>query len=158
MENGLFRKKSLERISSPEELHDYMRVTTPRLWMLLAAIAVLLIGFLVFASTANMENTTKIKVTVENLETSGEEGTGATAIYYSSLPMSYKDVVEAGMKVRIGSEEGKIDLIAMVNSEEGEQEIELLIAMDNPSLSLRDGEYDCELVLESTTPISFLWN
>ena len=158
MENGLFRKKSLERISSPEELHDYMRVTTPRLWMLLAAIAVLLIGFLVFASTANMENTTKIKVTVENLETSSEEGAGATAIYYSSLPMSYKDVVEAGMKVRIGNEEGKIDLIAMVNSEEGEQEIELLIAMDNPSLSLRDGEYDCELVLESTTPISFLWN
>ena len=158
MENGLFRKKSLERISSPEELHDYMRVTTPRLWMLLAAIAVLLIGFLVFASTANMENTTKIKVTVENLETSGEEGAGATAIYYSSLPMSYKDVVEAGMKVRIGNEEGKIDLIAMVNSEEGGQEIELLIVMDNPSLSLRDGEYDCELVLESTTPISFLWN
>ena len=158
MENGLFRKKSLERISSPEELHDYMRVTSPRLWMLLAAIAVLLIGFLVFASTADMENTTKIRVTVENMDTSGYEDEGATSYYYSSLPMSYKDVVEAGMKVRMGSEEGKIELIAMVNPEEGEPEIELLISMDNPSLSLRDGEYDAELVLESTTPISFLWN
>ena len=47
MENGLFRKKSLERISSPEELHDYMRVTSPRLWMILAAIVVLLVGFIV---------------------------------------------------------------------------------------------------------------
>ena len=158
MENGLFRKKSLERISSPEELHDYMRVTSPRLWMLLAAIAVLLIGFLVFASTADMENTTKIRVTVENLDTSGDEEAGVTSYYYSSLPMSYKDVVEAGMKVRMGSEEGKIELIAMVNPEEGEPEIELLISMDNPSLSLRDGEYDAELVLERTTPISFLWN
>ena len=158
MENGLFRKKSLERISSPEELHDYMRVTSPRLWMLLAAIAVLLIGFLVFASTADMENTTKIRVTVENMDTSGYEDEGVTSYYYSSLPMSYKDVVEAGMKVRMGSEEGKIELIAMVNPEEGEPEIELLISMDNPSLSLRDGEYDAELVLERTTPISFLWN
>ncbi len=49
MENGLFRKKSLERISSPEQLHDYMHVTSPRLWMLLIAVAVLLIGFLAYA-------------------------------------------------------------------------------------------------------------
>ena len=41
MEN-LFRKKSLDRISSPEELHDYLRVTSPSLWMVLAAIMVLL--------------------------------------------------------------------------------------------------------------------
>ena len=29
MENGLFRKKNMERIASPEELHDYMRVNSP---------------------------------------------------------------------------------------------------------------------------------
>ena len=47
MENGLFRKKSMERISSPEELHDYMRVTSPRLWMILGA-SVLLAYLMVF--------------------------------------------------------------------------------------------------------------
>ena len=31
MQNELFRQKSIERISSPEALHDYMRVTSPRL-------------------------------------------------------------------------------------------------------------------------------
>ena len=162
MENGLFRKKSLERISSPEQLHDYMHVTSPRLWMLLIAVAVLLIGFLTYASTATMENTTPIKVTVQNLPAYGDKEEGdesaTVGLYYSSLPTSYKDVVETGMKVRIGSEEGKIEMVAMVNPEEGEQEIELIISMDNLSLSLRDGEYDAELVLESTTPISFLWN
>lgn len=158
MENGLFRKKSLERISSPEELHDYMRVTSPRLWMLLAAVAVLLAGFLVFASTAQMENTMKISVSVENVSAPENEGSEATSFYYSSLPISYKDVVEAGMKVRMGSEQGKIEMIAMVNPDEGEQEIALIIGMENTALSLPDGEYDAELVLESTTPISFLWN
>ena len=62
MENPLFRKKSLERISSPEQLHDYMRVTSPRLWMLLSAIAVFLAGFIVYVSTVTLENTMKIQV------------------------------------------------------------------------------------------------
>jgi hypothetical protein len=47
MDNQLFRKKSIDRISSPEKLEDYMRVTSPRLWMLLSAIVILLVGFLV---------------------------------------------------------------------------------------------------------------
>ena len=62
MESQLFRKKSMERISSPEELHDYMRVTSPRLWMILAAIVALLAGFIVYASTATLENTMPLKV------------------------------------------------------------------------------------------------
>ena len=71
MEN-LFRKKSLERISSPEELHDYLRVTSPRLWMVLAAIMVLLAGFIVYASTATMENVMAVKVEVETFDIAPE--------------------------------------------------------------------------------------
>lgn len=48
MDKNLFRKKSLKRISSSEELHDYMRVNSPRLWMILTTIVVLLAGFIVF--------------------------------------------------------------------------------------------------------------
>ena len=162
MENSLFRKKSMDRISSPEELHDYMRVTTPRLWMILTAIVVLLAGFIVFASVANMENTMPIKVTVENFdlvdEKTGEVVHAYSPVFYADMPVSYKDTLETGMKVRLGDEEGKIDLIAMVNDENGNQELSLMIEMDNESLQLKDGEYDAELVLESTTPISFLWN
>ena len=42
----LFRKKSLERIQAPEELNDYIKVTTPPVWIVLAAIVVLLAGML----------------------------------------------------------------------------------------------------------------
>ena len=51
-ENGmdeLFRKKSVERISSPDELNDYIRVTTPSVWIVLAAIVVLLVGMLAWS-------------------------------------------------------------------------------------------------------------
>ncbi len=165
MQNDLFRKKSLERISSPEELHDYMRVTTPRLWMLLTAIILLLAGFIVYASIANLENTMKIKVMVDNIDPIEDDNgepvkMATTSIFFATLPISYKDTVETNMKVRIGKEEGKVDMLAIVNSDEsdGQQGLSLIISMDNSSLTLPDGEYDAELVLEATTPISFLWN
>ena len=86
MQNGLFRQKSIERISSPEALHDYMRVTSPRLWMILAAVVLLLGGFIAYASTAKMENTMPIKVTVETYqkrdEASPPEGNGHRQLAY----------------------------------------------------------------------------
>ena len=162
--SGLFRQKSLERISSPEDLHDYMRVTSPRLWMLLAAITALLIGFIVFAATANLENTIDIKVEVENLNSTAVDENGEPVIagpnmlVYAALPLSYKDIVSAGMKIRIGKETGQIDMVAMVSPDNSGQELSLIIDMDNDSLSMKNGTYDAVLVLERTTPISFLWN
>ena len=159
MENSLFRKKSMERISSPEELHDYMRVTSPRLWMLLGAIAVLLVGFIVYASTATMENVVPIRVQVDVFDYSPdpEEGgeTRQMAIVSCALPTSWLDTVKTGMTVRIGKEKGTVGWIATV---EGEDVISLVIDMENDNVPLQSGTYDADLVLESTTPISFLWN
>ena len=156
MKNGLFRKKSLERISSPEELHDYMRVTSPRLWMLLGAITALLVGFIVYASTATMENTMPIKVKVSQYEL---ETNAAGEIEYMTaieahLPRTMKDQVDSNMMVRIGRIEAKIAYVGV-----GENEtIFLNIDPGMDYVPLEEGEYDAELVLESTMPISFLWN
>ena len=158
MSNTLFRQKSIDRISSPEELHDYMRVTSPRLWMILAAIVVLLTGFIVYASTANMENTVNIRVMIENYESEPDE-TNTDGERYTlvsgTLPLSMKDVLRTGMVVRIGQETGTISWIG--NSAE-EDVINVMFQMNKQVLPLPSGECDAELVLESTTPISFLWN
>ena len=47
--NNLFREKSIERISSPEDLNDYVKVANPGVWMILTAIIILLAGFCVWA-------------------------------------------------------------------------------------------------------------
>lgn len=36
MESNIFRKKSMDRVSSPEQLNDYVRVMNPGIWMILA--------------------------------------------------------------------------------------------------------------------------
>ena len=160
---GLFRKQAMESISSPEELHDYMRVTSPRLWMLLAAVTVLLVSFIVYASTINMENTLPFKIDVttvpvysqnEKEETAGES---QLSLFSAMLPLSYQDAVSPGMKVRMGDHTGKVSFVT-ISEENNETTLNLLLEMDDPALILPQGLYDGELVLETITPISFLWN
>ena len=53
--NGIFREKSMERVSSPEELNDYIRVTTPSVWLVLAALILLLAGMLAWSVLGTVE-------------------------------------------------------------------------------------------------------
>ncbi len=41
-DQSVFRKKSLERISSPEQLNDYIKVSNPSVWIVIAALIILL--------------------------------------------------------------------------------------------------------------------
>ena len=156
MGNQLFRKKSLDRISSPEELHDYMRVTSPRLWMILSAILVLVAGFIAYASTTTMESTVPVKVLLESYEgTNEEEGDWRITSVTGTWPASQKDMIATGMKLRLLNETGKVSLI--INNAEDE-DLMVLYEMDKQGIYIPDGEYDAVLVTESRTPISFLWN
>lgn len=44
MEEKIFRETSMERVSSPEQLDDYIRVTSPGMWMVMGAVVLLLAG------------------------------------------------------------------------------------------------------------------
>ncbi|WP_026658454.1 hypothetical protein [Butyrivibrio sp. AC2005] len=47
-ENSIFRNKSIERVSSPEQLNDYIQVTTPSVWIILLAVIILIVGMLIW--------------------------------------------------------------------------------------------------------------
>ena len=55
MDNNVFRKKSIDKVTSPEQLNDYVRVSNPGVWMVLAAIIVLLAGVCVWGMLARLE-------------------------------------------------------------------------------------------------------
>jgi len=46
--SSIFRQKSIDKVSSPEKLDDYIRVTKPSVWITLAAIGILLVGTIVW--------------------------------------------------------------------------------------------------------------
>ncbi len=134
-DDKIFREKSLERLSAPEDLSDYLRVTNPGIWMVLAVIIAMLAGILVWGALANLE--TKVPVTVEVV---GNEAT----VYVTGEDVSK---VKEGMILRVGDSEGKIE--EAETDEYGRSVLKAAIYDD-------DGKYDGYIVTERINPISFL--
>lgn len=61
-EKSIFRKKSLERVTSPEQLNDYIKVATPSVWMILFATLVLVVGTLFWAVFGKIQVNTETGV------------------------------------------------------------------------------------------------
>ena len=53
--SGIFREKTMKRVSSPEQLNDYIRVTSPSVWIVLIALVVLLVGMLAWSVFGRIE-------------------------------------------------------------------------------------------------------
>jgi hypothetical protein len=64
MESKLFRKSALDRISSPEQLNDYMKVAGPGVWCILAGITVTFAAFFVWGIMGSIPETAEIKGTM----------------------------------------------------------------------------------------------
>jgi hypothetical protein len=137
MDNQLFRKQSMDRISSPEQLQDYMRVTSPGIWMVLSAVIVLLAGLIICSMVGKIETKYEVRAEVQD---------GKTSVI---LDADTEYAVKKGMTLRIGDQDVSIEYVRTLDSGE---------TVVSASASLPDGTYDAEIVTESITPISFLTN
>ena len=133
MQSKLFRQKSVERVSSPEQLNDYMRVTSPAMWMVLGAVIALLAGLLILASVKNLETTLPVEAHVD-------EG---------SLTAVVTDAVKEGMTIRVAGQEVQIETV--YRNEAGQ-------TVCTADLDAEDGVYSAEIVTDSIAPIQFLLN
>lgn len=89
MNETIFRKKSLERIESPDKLDDYLKVTSPSVWVILAALFIAVIAAGAWCFFGSMP-TTLPAVGVRSQ-------TGAVCF----LPAGAGSSISPGLKVRI---------------------------------------------------------
>lgn len=66
MAKSLFRKESLERVSSPDQLDDYIRVSNPGVWMVLVTIVLLLVAGIVWACVGQLTDTLTTTLVVQD--------------------------------------------------------------------------------------------
>jgi hypothetical protein len=94
MNNTLFRKESLAGISSPEQLNDYIKVSNPSIWMVIAALFILLAAVLVWGITGTLPTTVQVRGVVS----------GGNAVCY----VEEKDAgtIAAGQAVQASAENG----------------------------------------------------
>jgi len=94
LENKIFRKSALERISSPEQLNEYMKVAGPGLWCIMAGLAVTFAAFIVWGLLGSIPETVDISGTAL------VRGNGPMAVY-SFLPIDESRALSEGMSVRV---------------------------------------------------------
>ena len=58
----LFREKSMEAIESPESMNDYLQVTSPGVWIVLAAIIAILIGAILWSIFGRINTSVNVAV------------------------------------------------------------------------------------------------
>ena len=155
--NDLFRKKAVERITSPEKLNDYIHVTSPSIWMALGAIIVLLVGALVWATFGNIYTT---------VNGAGVVRDNNLAIY---IKVSDRPSVKEGMEITVNGHKTVVREIsqepAQISEEVGEYVLEATglksgdwTYMVEADIDLADGVYEASITVESVHPIKFVTN
>lgn len=134
-ESGLFRKKVIDHISSPEDLTAYLKVTNPGVWIVLVAVIALLAGLFVWSMVGALETTVDAVVTVEDhkarIVTTGQNNSD----------------IKENMSFRIDSKEYVISSVDIDEYGRATAYAEVL---------LPDGTYVADVVVEQTYPIEFL--
>lgn len=157
MNDKIFRKKSVEKMSSPEQLNDYIKVTNPGVWIVLSAIVVLLIGVCVWGVFGKLE--TKISVACESR--------GGEAVLY----IKEKDIssVKKDMTVSIGGNSYTVTSVSAEPVSVTEEIGEYARRTGNLSLgewvytvkidkALHEGVYSATIVVDSVSPLHFVFN
>ncbi len=60
MENKIFRKKTLEKVSAPNQLNDAIKIIKPSAWFILIGILLTIVAMSIWAFASNVPNLTEI--------------------------------------------------------------------------------------------------
>ncbi|NBH25141.1 hypothetical protein D3Z60_04895 [Lachnospiraceae bacterium] len=157
MEKKIYREKSMKRISSPEQLDDYIKVTGTGMWMIMGAVMLLLACVCVWGIFGHLDTVIKAPVVVKD---------GTLMCYIKETD---REQVAVGMQVEIRGKGYSILSVSDVPAQaygaltpyamhiggfaDGEW-----VYMAAADTELADGVYEGEVVVESIAPAFFIFN
>lgn len=155
--NSIFRKVSLDRVSSPEQLNDYIKVSHPSVWLILSAVVAILIGVCVWGVYGTLTTTQDALAVVQ----------GGNATCYVSA--EYAKNLTSGMEVHVCDSTGNIASVAstpvkitddfdayalyLSGLKTGDWVVPVTV-----DITIQDGTYMATIATESISPVSFVLN
>ncbi len=140
MNEEIFRKKSLDKVKSPENLDDYIQVANPGVWLIMVSIIVLLIGACIWGMFGHIDSIieTVVKVDDQNIICS----------------ISEEDIssVMVGMTVKVGDTELKI---SSIDRRDMSTEYNCILKSEQ---SMEKGFYSGKIIIKSIKPFSLIFN
>lgn len=134
MNNSIFREKSIQKVQSPDNLNEYIRVSNPGIWILMVSIVFLLLGLCIWGCFGQLRTEVQGQAVCEN------------GVVSCLLPDENSAEVQPGMTAELG---GRTGTVTHVSGNECTIKMEELLA---------DGAYTAEIMVETIHPISFLLN
>ena len=138
MAQQIYREKNIERISSPEQLNDYLKVTKPAVWAVMAAVIILLAGFFIWGSFTYIGSSVKGTAEVKD---------GMMTICFEDAGFARN--VQEGMSVTVG--ETKSTIIDVGYDRDGS-------VFAQAQTSLDDGIYEANVMYKQTQVLSLLFS
>lgn len=167
---SVYRKESLERLASPDQLDDYIRVQKPSVWIVLGVALALLAAAFIWAFTARLETTVSVYGIMDNTnpnntvycypsESEGGNiavGQAARLAYISEYSGTVSDVSGPYTYDYIAQDilAGNSFDIYMADIQEGNEYYQVVITGED----LPNGAFDVTIIEESVRPISFILN
>lgn len=130
MDEKIFRKKIVDKIKSPDNLKDYIRVINPSVWIVFIAVFLLLAGAFVWGFAGKIED----KLTVTAVSQDGK------------VICSYDESVKEGMEVFLNGNQGFVSSVSSSG---------IIIKFED---SMPDGIYSGYIVRGEISPITFVIN
>ena len=93
-ENNLFRKSSLERVSSPEQLNEYIKITNPSLIVILLGILTIVVSGAIWVFSGGIPETVKVNGVVIT------DANGANTLH-CFVPIGTSKRIKEGMKSEV---------------------------------------------------------
>ena len=157
MNNKLFRPKSVERISSPEQLNEYIRVSNPSVWMLLGAIVILLLGVCVWGVTGHLDTTLAVVAVGQD---------DAVIAYVKEADAG---MLRTGMEVSIGENKGSVaeiaaqpvqaqDVLSAYMLHVGALQADEWVYAAQLDVECAAGVHEAQIVTQRVSPMSFVLN
>ncbi|MCR5000948.1 MAG: hypothetical protein K6A71_04040 [Lachnospiraceae bacterium] len=152
----VFREKSIERLSSPDRLNDYVKLADPGVWFILAAIVVILAGACIFGVFGHLDST----VPGVGIVSGGKMVCLVKKEYGSRFGDNMKAKIDgreyaaslrSDKPVTIGDSTDSYALY-LGNMQPGEWVYEIDVGGD-----FADGNYEADLVTDEISPLSFLF-
>lgn len=160
--SGIFREKSIDRISQPEQLENYVKVPTPYTWWILLAVIIFLCGLLFWGFTGSIDTEVSCMVKAENGRLTGfisESEAGdlksGSAVIVKNTKYSISEVsseLSSASDVQ-KSYDGQLEAVAGDNSDDG-----YFYEFSAECGGLADGVYRAYVITESMCPAEFVFN
>lgn len=154
-DSTLFRQKSIDKISSPEELNDYIRVSNPGMWMLLLAVILVLLGMVTWGTFGKLETRISVPAKVED---------GRVVLYVEADDLLR---VKNDQPVYITDFKGKVtgrgtqgtragEVLGDISLQEARIDKEEIVYEIDGEIECPNGIYIGEIVIDQVSPMSFL--